>query len=210
MLIKPTKQPARYLILAADKIILDGMTELTQATGVNNELDVITAEGDAEFLAIAPATSYKPLPDSGWLQANEIYSYDGQLVIVRQSHYRMIYAPVDTPALFSVHREDADGIDWIASEPVKLGMVRMYEGQAYACLQSHTTQADWTPPAVPALWAMVEDELDEIPAWVQPTGAHDAYNIGDRVTFNGKIYESKINSNVWPPVAYPAGWEEIV
>ena len=44
-------------------------------------------------------------------------------------------------------------------------------------------------------------------AWVQPTGAQDAYAIGARVTFNGSVYESKINANVWSPTAYPAGWK---
>jgi len=50
----------------------------------------------------------------------------------------------------------------------------------------------------------------EIPDWVQPTGAHDAYNIGDRVRYQGKIWESTINGNVWAPDVYPAGWKEIV
>jgi len=38
-------------------------------------------------------------------------------------------------------------------------------------------------------------------------GAHDAYAIGDRVTFEGATYESLIAANVWSPTAYPAGWE---
>lgn len=47
------------------------------------------------------------------------------------------------------------------------------------------------------------------PAWVQPTGAHDAYNIGDRVSFEGKNYESLLNANSWSPSVYPAGWKAI-
>ncbi|MEF2554597.1 hypothetical protein VQ042_25485 [Aurantimonas sp. A2-1-M11] len=43
------------------------------------------------------------------------------------------------------------------------------------------------------------------PAWVQPSGAHDAYQIGDRVSFEGANYESVINANVWSPAGYPAG-----
>lgn len=46
--------------------------------------------------------------------------------------------------------------------------------------------------------------------FVQPTGAHDAYNLGDRVTFSGRVYESIINGNVWSPDVYPDGWTEIV
>lgn len=47
------------------------------------------------------------------------------------------------------------------------------------------------------------------PAWVQPTGAHDAYALGSRVSFNGANYESVISANVWSPAVYPAGWKKI-
>lgn len=44
------------------------------------------------------------------------------------------------------------------------------------------------------------------PAWVQPTGGHDAYQTGDIVDYNGTLYQSTIDGNVWSPDAYPAGW----
>ena len=43
----------------------------------------------------------------------------------------------------------------------------------------------------------------------QPTGAHDAYMNGDMVVYNGKIYKSIIDNNVWSPDTYPNGWEVI-
>ena len=55
-----------------------------------------------------------------------------------------------------------------------------------------------------------EPTAETYPEWVQPLGAHDAYKIGDRVTFNGKVYESVIAANVWSPAVYPAGWKEVV
>lgn len=51
---------------------------------------------------------------------------------------------------------------------------------------------------------------DEYPEYVQPTGAHDCYNTGDKISFNGKKYVCKINGCVWDPDTYPAGWEEVV
>lgn len=54
-----------------------------------------------------------------------------------------------------------------------------------------------------------EEPAETYPEWVQPTGAHDAYNTGDRVTYNGKVYESTRDGNVWSPDGYPAGWTEI-
>ena len=46
-------------------------------------------------------------------------------------------------------------------------------------------------------------------AWVHPTGAHDAYQAGDVVSFAGRVYRSTINGNVWSPSAYPRGWEKV-
>lgn len=52
-------------------------------------------------------------------------------------------------------------------------------------------------------------EEDEFPEYVQPTGAHDAYKIGDKITYNGKHYECIYNGCVWNPDEYPAGWKEV-
>lgn len=51
---------------------------------------------------------------------------------------------------------------------------------------------------------------DEYKEYVQPTGAHDCYNTGDKISFNGKKYVCKINGCVWDPNTYPAGWEEVI
>lgn len=50
---------------------------------------------------------------------------------------------------------------------------------------------------------------DEYPEYVQPTGAHDAYNEGDKVTFEGEKYTCKMNGCVWSPKDYPNGWEKV-
>ena len=64
----------------------------------------------------------------------------------------------------------------------------------------------WQPPTA---WREVVEEGSGAPEWVQPTGAHDAYNTGDTVTFEGQEYKSLIDGNTWPPTAYPQGWEKI-
>ena len=53
-------------------------------------------------------------------------------------------------------------------------------------------------------------ETDEYPAFVQPTGAHDCYNTGMKMTFNGEKYICKIDGCVWNPVTYPDAWEKVV
>ena len=77
-------------------------------------------------------------------------------------------------------------------------------GILYKCIQAHTSQADWTPDATPALWVVVT--VEEWPEWVQPTGAHDAYSKDSKVTHNGKKWISSYDANVWEPGVY--GWEE--
>lgn len=50
--------------------------------------------------------------------------------------------------------------------------------------------------------------LEEYPEYVAPTGTHDAYNIGDKVTYSGKHYVCQTDGCVWDPETYPAGWIE--
>ena len=95
--------------------------------------------------------------------------------------------------------------EWKPGITVKAEERRYFAKELYKCIQGHTTQSDWTPDTTPALWTKVS--VDEWPEWVQPTGSHDAYNTGDKVTFEGHHYVSLINGNVWSPTAYPAGWK---
>lgn len=81
--------------------------------------------------------------------------------------------------------------------------------QLYKVAQAHTSQADWTPDKAPALYTPIGLDDDGYPVWAQPTGAHDAYNTGDIVNYNGILYESLIDGNVYSPDAYPAGWKAL-
>lgn len=54
-----------------------------------------------------------------------------------------------------------------------------------------------------------EPAEEEYPKYVQPTGAHDAYHVGDKITYNGKHYECVYDGCVWAPDVYPQGWKEI-
>ena len=95
---------------------------------------------------------------------------------------------------------------WVTGHAYVVDERLQYNGVLYRVVQAHTSQADWTPDITPALFVVVS--LDEWPEFVQPTGAHDAYNKGDKVTFGGKHYISLIDGNVYSPAAYPAGWQE--
>ncbi len=97
--------------------------------------------------------------------------------------------------------------DWASNVAYSVGAIRRYDGQLYRCVQAHTSQDDWTPDAAASLWSKVGDPAEEYPAWSRPIGAHDAYGIGDKVTYNGKHWVSTAAANVWEPGVY--GWEEV-
>ena len=92
----------------------------------------------------------------------------------------------------------------------EVGKRIMFEGILYKVIQAHTSQADWTPVAAPSLFAKVINETIDgsIPEFEQPDSTNP-YMKGDKVIFNGKVYESLIDNNVYSPEAYPAGWKEI-
>ena len=92
---------------------------------------------------------------------------------------------------------------WVVGKAYAANDRAQYNGTLYKCVQAHTSQSDWMPSATPALWKTVS--LDEYPEWVQPAGAHDAYNIGDKVTYNGQHYVCTSNANVYAPDVY--GWQ---
>ena len=108
--------------------------------------------------------------------------------------------------------DDATALDamalyllWKTDVAYAIGQRVRYGDKLYKCVQAHTSQGDWIPSATPALWVRVS--VEEWPEWVQPTGAHDAYAKGDKVTYKGKRYISLIDGNTYSPDAYPAGWE---
>jgi len=202
----PKDQSAIWII---PDLGLEGVTQIGDDTAFNKALVVYGAEGEVAFLTAIKdiVTNYDPLPDSGWIEAGKIYSYSGKFVICRQGHERTIYPPEQTPALFAVYRENADSVlDWIPKENVIVGTRRKYLDKIYQCLQAHLTLETWTPDKTPALWKEVISTAT-YPAWVQPTGAHDAYPLGAKVLHNGDTWQSTIAANVWEPGV--TGWTNL-
>lgn len=100
----------------------------------------------------------------------------------------------------------ATAVPWVqptgAVDAYAKDAVVSYGGQAWRSLIDANV---WAPGV--SGWRLLWATTSAPPEWKQPTGAHDAYNVGDLVTFEGKTYRSKIAANVWSPTAYPAGWE---
>lgn len=95
---------------------------------------------------------------------------------------------------------------YAVGEIISYGINSVGDPQLYKIVQAHTSQDNWRPDATPALYDAFGLDESGYPLWSQPTGAHDAYNVGDIVNYNGTLYQSTINGNVWSPDVYPAGW----
>ena len=101
------------------------------------------------------------------------------------------------------------------------------ERTALYALARENAKAEYDYAAeIEAIWAAIRElrasvgessggssgEADEWPAYQQPTGAHDAYYAGDKITYNGKHYVCIMPENAactYLPDVYPAGWEEV-
>lgn len=102
---------------------------------------------------------------------------------------------------------------WTIGESVVKGDIRQYENGLYEVIQDHTTQADWQPNVAASLWRVYTPSetlqgTEIIPDFVQPVSTNP-YMAGDKVIYEGKVYESLIDGNTWSPIDYPQGWELI-
>ena len=99
---------------------------------------------------------------------------------------------------------------WAVDVLYSVGRYITHKDILYKVLTEHTSQTDWTPDASPSLFAkvLIDPTGETIPEWVQPDSTN-AYMIGDKVMYEGVVYESTIDNNIWSPADYPAGWKLI-
>ena len=205
------------------------MTRMQAAEQLRKALQIFAATLTDEQ-AMAVATVYPAWTVNTAYAVGDIISYgtngvgDPQLYKVVQAHTSQAqWTPDAVPSLYDAFGLDESGYPlWAqpsgAHDAYSAGDIVNYNGTLY---KSTINGNVWSPDVYPAGWTVYEaatepekpepepEEPTTYPEWVQPTGAHDAYNVGDRVTYNGKVYESTMNGNVYSPDAYPAGWKEV-
>ena len=139
-------------------------------------------------------------------RTDEARALGRQLRAARRLFVDQIAAKVKAEELTDAEVADAADLfpDWVSGIAVSVGEVYRWDGTLVEVVQAHTTQADWTPDVVPALFKVHRTAVSE---WVQPTGAQDAYQTGEQVTHNGSTWQSTIDANVWEPGVY--GWSEV-
>jgi hypothetical protein len=166
-----------------------------------NEMDWLNTMADMPI-------EFPDLPEVGeTVYAKEVYKHGENLIICRQTHERTIHNPSDVPALWGIYRKDNpdEYLEWVPNEDVLIGTMRMDNGQLYRGIQAHFTLEGWNPSLTPALWQLHQEPQEGCPDWIQPFGAHDAYQVNDCVTFDGQEWLNTIPNNVWQPGV--VGWE---
>ena len=100
-----------------------------------------------------------------------------------------------------------EGKAYTAGQYLTYGENSVGDPQLYKVVQAHTSQADWTPDKTASLYTPIGLDDSGYPIWSQPTGAHDAYNTGDIVDYDGTLYESLINGNTTVPGSDERYWK---
>lgn len=103
----------------------------------------------------------------------------------------------------------AIGRSYVTGDFLTYGVNGVGDPQLYRVIQPHVSQGDWSPDKTASLYVAIGLNTSGYPVWSQPTGSHDAYNMGDIVDYKGALYRSTIDGNVYSPEAYPAGWEAL-
>lgn len=186
------------------------------------QLFAATLNDDTTMMEIA--TVYPVYQVNHAYKTKDIFRYglnsvgDPQLYQVLQDHTSTEeWTPDSSSSLYKKIGVSEDGIPiWVqplgATDAYSAGDIVMYNGEKYKSLMDANV---WSPDAYPTAWEKLDSETttpdppedDTVPEFVQPSGSHDAYNKGDRVMFEGKVYESLIDGNTWSPSAYPSGWQ---
>lgn len=185
------------------------ITQITHIVGSQTRLDVLSIQAGLTEYAQSIVLPY----DSG---LDEGEAYEALAALPEFAEYVDPNREAVEELLPILTDEQAEQVTnlyptWEAGVAYKVGERVQHGGKLYRCVQAHTSQVGWEPPAVPALWVRTAKE-GEIPEWVQPTGAHDAYQKGDRVTHNGKTWVSTYDgANVWEPgiAGTEAMWSEV-
>lgn len=210
-LVTATTAPVYVSALSAGTTYTSDVMEIGGKIGIPPTYAAISDTDPNAYLGkmVGKGGTYNPIPALGQpCEAGKIYSYNNDLVICRQTHSRTADAPSTVPALWSVYRPASTSpLDWVANEPVLVGMIRLYNAKQWKCLQAHVTQTDWTPPAVPALW---QDVTPVTPGeW---SGSSVAYKVNDLVTYLGLTYkclQAHTSQPAWTPLAVPALWQKV-
>jgi hypothetical protein len=218
------QEALEYFNLYVEKGVIYSRTEaeeIYEELGVNTTSEVeelrTSLNAVAATLSDEAAAEY-PILFKEW-KSGVNYAVNDRLRY-RQGLYKVLTAhtsqdtwtPDAAPSLFAILLNPDPTIiyDWIQPDSTNgyaTGARVRHNGEIWTSTADNNV---WEPGTVNAPWVSDSEAQQEptIAEWTQPD-SNNPYMTGDRVLYNGDIYESLIDNNTWSPEAYPAGWQLI-
>lgn len=186
-----------------DLWIASGLTSFVAFGKVADaQATALLADPDYVVLAVVDEPGEgEPEPTPADLDAGQVTTLKAALAAKTHSDVAALVTDATVSPVEIVERlkEAQKRPPWQAGLVVVPEEVYAYQGHLYMVIQGHTTQADWAPNVVPALFKRYHEPTDDPWPWEQPQGAHDAYPMGARVLHNGFVWSSNVAANVWEP-----------
>lgn len=231
--VEKLKQEEESATMKSTLDALVGQSSVTAAAELNHAIQLFAVSIEDESTMMSIPSVYPEYKVGVAYKTKDKFRYgvnsvgDPQLYQVLQDHTSAAeWTPDTATSLYKKIGVSDDGTPiWVqplgATDAYNIGDQVLYNGKKYESIINANV---WAPDVYPAGWNLIEEtteptvpepepdtggsgETETVPDFVQPSGAHDAYHTGDRVKYNGHIYESTIDNNVWSPDAYPAGWK---
>lgn len=220
---KITFNDTTELTIQSATVRVDGSLLIKTISATEEELRTAFSDGFRTKKMIVTERESTVAEYEGYTNLNALVKYTGGILGVVQ--YKQEEAPevqkelqnaaimvaqiqaqslTDTQALIvqAIYPEwSGDGVEYSKDYKIR------YNNNLYKCIQAHTSQDTWTPLDSPSLFSKVLiPDSNVIPEWEQPDSTNP-YAKGDKVTHNGKIWQSTTDNNIWEPGVY--GWEEV-
>lgn len=168
------------------------------------------------FLAEEPVAAPGYVTHSTWTQKADgiyqVWKLEPAAGTIAQATYELARMMADELTDAQALRVPALYEEWTVPAHYKEGIRLVYNGVLYKVLMEHDSQPTWTPDVAASVYARVLAEgTGDTPEWVQPEST-EGYSKGQRVTKDGKVWESLVNDNIWMPgeVGTEQVWREVV
>ena len=111
----------------------------------------------------------------------------------------------DNTALKNINRFPA----WSGNKVMYRAGIRIrYQKKLYRVRFQHTSSPEATPDVDTTNYKEVLPEDQEVTDWSEVT-IQNPVKKGGKVLFEGEVFESTINNNVWSPVENPDAWKKV-
>lgn len=185
-----------------------GMTEIEvdDDFDFSRQMDYVFEDGKLVYDGKQTAKQTELEAKSNFMQLQNSQMQAATLMYINSQAAASMISNADAMKFSTLYDEYSDN-----NVEYKEGKLVRFNTNVYRCEKDHTSQPGWSPENDASEWSKVNIASDGIDVWTQPTGAHNAYKVGDKVHYpdaDSDVYVSLIDGNVWSPEVYPAGWKK--